>query len=293
MDTTNRFLPTVRVATALTNERGEKSYKPCSGVLIHPRLVITAGHCVCWSRPATPQEQPSQTSSTTKPQKPAKKDIKTRAEELRGVTLTEIIDKHSPCAKATTVTTTVYSPSKKGVPGSQTSDYKNAEIVPHPDLEVLIGIRNGRPETVWSNADLAAIFLKNPVELDFQPMLLPEAEVQIGDAIEMAGYGMGDSSSVYGDRQFGENKVTRLLMLETGHSVFRAEAQRLSDGTVAAHTGIGDSGGACVKKASPTVLVGIVSIGARTQDGGKMSVFTSVYSHRKWLEQALKRANKI
>jgi hypothetical protein len=291
-DTTNQFLPAVMVSTALITPQGDKSYKPCSGVLIHPRLVITAGHCVCWSRAPTSQEQPSQTLSTTKGQRPGKSGVRTRAEELRGVTLTEIIDKHSPCATSTTVTTVVYSPSKKGRPGSQILDYKDNEIVAHPDLEVLIGIRNGRTETVWSNSDLAAIFLKDPVELDFQPMRLPETEVQVGDGIAMVGYGPGDSSHVYGDRQFGENKVTRLLRLETRSAAFRAEEQQFPDGTMAAHTGFGDSGGACVKQATPNVLVGIVSIGAQTRGGGKMSVFTSIYSHKAWLEQALKRADK-
>jgi hypothetical protein len=208
------------------------------------------------------------------------------------VTLTEIIDKRSPCAATTTVSTVVYSPSKKGRPGAQVIDYTENEVVVHPELQVLKGMRAGRTETVWSNADLAVIVLKEPVELELPPIMLPTAEVQVGDAISMVGYGLGDSALPYGDRQSGSNKVTRIFALETGSVVFSAEEQKLSDGSVAAHTGFGDSGGACVKRSNPQVLVGVVSIGAQTKDGGKMSVFTSVYSHRDWLEAALRRANK-
>jgi trypsin len=291
-DTANRFVPTVRVSTALTTPQGLKSYKPCSGTLIHPRLVVTAGHCVCWSRLPTPQDQPSPALSQAESHTRGKKGVRTRAEELRGVTLTEIIDTHSSCATSTTVTTVVYGTSKKGRPEAQVIDYTENQIVVHPDLQILKGTRAGRTETVWSNADLALIFLKEPVEIDLPSVMLPTAEVQVGDAIIMVGYGPGDSSISYGARQFGSNKVTRIFALETGSVVFRAEEQKLPDGSVAAHTGFGDSGGACVKRANPQVFVGVVSIGAQTKDGGKMSVFTSVYSYRDWLEEALRRANK-
>ncbi|WP_407660100.1 trypsin-like serine protease [Hyalangium gracile] len=207
------------------------------------------------------------------------------------MTLTEIIDKHSPCAQSTIVTTVAYGSSPKGRPSAQTLEYAGNEIVAHPDLEVLTGLRAGRTETVWSNADLAAIFLNEPVELDFQPLLLPTSEVQVGDAITMAGFGTGEAYLLYGHRRYGDNKVTRVFTLETGSVVFRAEEQRRADGTAASHTGTGDSGGACVKQSAPGVLVGIVSIGAQTRDGGRMSVFTSIFSHRAWLEQALQRAN--
>jgi Trypsin len=292
VDTANQFVPAVRVSTVLTTAQGSKSYKPCSGTLIHPRLVVTAGHCVCWPRPPTPEDQPPTVFSGAGPPKRGKKGYRTRAEELRGVALTEIIDKRSSCAPTTTVSTVVYSTSKTGKPGAQVTDYTENQVVVHPDLQVLKGTREGRTETVWSNADLAVIFLKEPVEIDLPPVMLPTAEVQVGDAILMVGYGPGDSSLLFGARQFGGNKVTRIFPLETGSVIFRAEEQRFSDGTVAAHTGLGDSGGACVKRAEPQVLTGIVSIGAQTKDGGKMSVFTSVHAHKTWLEAALQRANK-
>jgi hypothetical protein len=121
-DTTNRFVPAVRVSTTLTIPQGRKSYKPCSGTLIHPRLIVTAGHCVCWSRPPTSQDQPSPALSQAEPRKRGTKGFRTRAEELRGVTLTEIIDTRSSCATSTTVTTVVYGTSKKGRPEAQVID---------------------------------------------------------------------------------------------------------------------------------------------------------------------------
>lgn len=261
--------------------------KPCSGVLIHPRLVITAGHCVCLSRQPTPQERlPAQ----GKPQK--KSRAVTRAQELVGVTITEIIDKDSQCASDPLVTAVQYGRSPKGTLRTQTLEYDDTEALVHPKLEVVVGLKNGQTETVWVNADLAAIILKTPVEFDTQPLALPETEVRAGDDIVMVGYGPGASPRPYGARQFGENKVTRVFMLETGTVVFRAEDRLLPDGRPAAHTDRGDSGGPAVKRDAPNVLVGITTVGARGQDGRLMSIFMSAHSHKAWLEEALRRASK-
>lgn len=54
----------------------------------------------------------------------------------------------------------------------------------------------------------------------------------------------------------------------------------------------GDSGGGCVKSGSRNVLVGISTVGAKTPTGSHLSIFTSVYSHRRWLLQMLEKAGK-
>jgi hypothetical protein len=146
---------------------------------------------------------------------------------------------------------------------------------------------------VWSNADLAVIFLKEPLAATIPRLDLTEAEVQSGDLITMVGYSSGaDESPIYGTRHFGSNRVSRLIHLESGSSVFRSEEKLLPDGGAASHMQGGDSGGACVRTSNRNVLVGISTVGARTRDGGHMSIFTSVYSHRGWLRQMLERASK-
>jgi hypothetical protein len=109
IDEENRYLPAVRISTVIIDADHKKHYKPCSGVLIHPRLVITAGHCVCLERSPTAQEQvPPQASPRSKVTR--RSTALTRAEALEGVgRITGIIDNKSLCARDTIVTTLIYS----------------------------------------------------------------------------------------------------------------------------------------------------------------------------------------
>jgi Trypsin len=289
-DVANRFLPAVMLSTVITDSEGAKHFQPCSGVLIHPRLVITAGHCVCLPRAPEPDEvsPPSSARSTAVPRgrSPA------RASELSGVTLKSILDKNSRCAQSTLVTAYRYRRSPGGTPGAEISEHYDSEVRVHPQFEVLTGERGGRLETVWASADLAAIFLKSPVEFAFTPLELPTREIQVGTPIILVGYGPGDSPKYLGERQWGESKITQLLHLETGSVIFKAEEQALPDGGVSASAAAGDSGGPSVSKAQPRVLVGITSVGARTKDGRKVSIFMSAYSHLDWLHEALRHATR-
>ena len=145
---------------------------------------------------------------------------------------------------------------------------------------------------MWSNADLAAILLDQPIQQQLPRLELADAEVQVGDLITMIGFGPGTLTPTYGFRHFGDNKVNRLIPLETGSTVFRAEEQQLADGSTASHAQPGDSGGACIKRGDKNVLVGITTVGAEKPAGGHMSVFTSIYSHRSWLKQVLQKAEE-
>lgn len=146
---------------------------------------------------------------------------------------------------------------------------------------------------MWSNADLAVIFLERPVPFVLPPLELADSEVHPGDIITMVGFSFGTSSPpAHGVRHFGENKVNRLIPLETGSTVFRVEEQVLPDGGAASHAQLGDSGGACIKRGTRNLLVGITTVGGTKPNGEPLSFFTSVYSHRSWLIQMLKRADE-
>jgi hypothetical protein len=219
--------------------------------------------------------------------------VVTRALALKNVSITSIMNGKSSCTKTATVTTVQYISMKPGTPPEPEIHDHTGEVVVHPDLELITG-QSGRAQgVVWSNSDLAVIFLKEPLAAPMPRLKLTETEVQEGDAITMVGYSSGDDASPsYGARYFGDNRVNRLIQLETGSAVFRAEEQQLPSGGAASHTQGGDSGGACVKNGDPNVLVGIVTVGAEKPTGGAMSIFTSVYSHKRWLLQLLKRAEE-
>jgi hypothetical protein len=71
-----------------------------------------------------------------------------------------------------------------------------------------------------------------------------------------------------------------------GSVEFVVADQRQPDGNPAAHLFRGDSGGACLSKTN--ALVGIAASTARNPRGETLSVFTSVYAHRDWLQQQLR-----
>ncbi|KFE70097.1 trypsin-like serine protease [Hyalangium minutum] len=182
----------------------------------------------------------------------------------------------------------------KDGPGSEPTiqDHMGAVVI-HPAFELITGQRGQSQGVVWSNADLAVIFLKEPLGDNMPRLEITEAEVQEGDAITMVGYSYGeDSAPDYGVRYFGSNRVSRLIHLETGSSVFRTDARLLPDGSAASHMQNGDSGGACVKNERRNILIGISTVGSKTPTGGHLSIFTSVYSHRRWLLQMLEKAGK-
>jgi hypothetical protein len=167
------------------------------------------------------------------------------------------------------------------------------QVLLHPDFEIIFGRRTGGSHVVWSNADLAVIFLEKRVPFAPPFLELADSEVPSGDFITMVGFSFGTTSPPrYGVRHFGENRISRLIPLETGGTVFRVEEQMLPDGEVASHAQMGDSGGACIKRGAKNLLVGITTMGAMKPNGEPMSFFTSVYSHRSWLMQMLKRADE-
>jgi hypothetical protein len=204
-----------------------------------------------------------------------------RSSAFRTGTVKAIIDS-SECAKTVMIRTVVYDKSGSGKERLLQTTYQGT-VQPHPDLELLF---NQDGHQIWSSADLAVIRMNEPLE-DLPTLKLATSEVQPGDPITMAGYGpVSVDDDNQADRHFGPNRVGWIRRLETGSAEFVAEGQRQPDGAPAAHLFGGDSGGACLSK--DNTLVGIAASTARNQRGETLSVFTSVYAHRDWLEQQLK-----
>ncbi len=145
---------------------------------------------------------------------------------------------------------------------------------------------------VWSNADLAVIFLSTQLEEEekFPVYKLAETEVRVGSRITLVGFGLGETGTSFGERRYGENRISWVRRLESGSVEFVAGAQKLEDGTIASHAYGGDSGGGCFSAGDNTLLVGIIGSRAENARGESFSVFTSVYAHRKWLDEQIKEA---
>jgi hypothetical protein len=286
-DLENRYLPTIRVTakekkdveTKRASVLGRVSPSAeCSGVLIAPDLVLTAGHCVCMTRLFV--APPAEVRKDSLPQRTA---FVMRSSAFKNGTVTAIIDS-SECAKTVMIRTVLYeTPTSGDVTLRETRYY--GTVHPHPRLELLF---NQDGHQVWANADLAVIRLDKPLK-DLPTFKLATSEVQQGDPIIMAGYGpVGVDDDGQGDRHFGPNTVGWIRRLETGSVEFVVAGQRQPDGTLAAHLFGGDSGGACLSGTQENILVGIAASTARNRKGETLSVFTSVYAHRDWLMQQMK-----
>lgn len=144
----------------------------CSGVLISPRLVLTAGHCVCMERP-----------------------IRAPVDEAR-----TIID-GSLCATEVGVFTKSY-----GNP-ERIRRYSALKVVPHPELQLFY---RGDGFLMQGRADLAIIHLKDAIR-DIPSIGLADRGVRPGSAIAIVGYGFADlKKEKPGERYYGNSNVSEV-----------------------------------------------------------------------------------
>ena len=128
-DVANRYRSVIKVVTTEKVEKESqtptiadlvRSNGECSGVLIAPRLVVTAGHCVCMTRAiGTLPNGPPPTTSTS----PSPRRVLKRSDALKNQKLAAVINS-SDCAKTSTVETIVYDPPSPGKrPGTRSQEY--------------------------------------------------------------------------------------------------------------------------------------------------------------------------
>jgi hypothetical protein len=238
MDLRNRYASTVMVA--FTDAMDEPQ---CSGTLVGPNLVLTAGSCVCF---------PS-------------KSTEAGAEERK------LVD-GSRCAPQVFVTTVVTGAVRdmRWKEDSTEMEFRTYRgiVRPHPQLRAVL---DERENVLSAHADLALILLDNPIGGEITVARLSRTEARPGEALVMAGYAHDDKrgfGGIYGVRYFRKNLVTRTVT--DGKGFYRQQGPYLWDGY---------TGGPCFREdASGQWLVGVASKGA-----GEDLAFTSVIFFRDWL----------
>jgi hypothetical protein len=151
----------------------------CSGVLVAPRLVLTAGECVCERRN---QPAPGGGQQT-------------------------VIDTAS-CVRSATVTFVRYESPNPATPGSE-GIFQNrvGEVRPHPDLKIVL---DEQGNIVSSEADLAVIELDEAYSRNPSPIALAEVDIRVNESLFMVGFD-ALSSSAFPERRFRHDRVTRIL----------------------------------------------------------------------------------
>lgn len=177
LDVSNRYSFTVSVEANPTAT--EEGVQLCSGLLLTPRLVLTAGHCVCgWHK--------------------AEKDGR------QGEALMD----RSGCAASATITAMIYQPRTPGRAPAAIHDSHRGEVHPHPEFQ-LVRDASGKLTTVHAN--LALILLEEPVLDVAPPPRLADSEARLEESLVTVGYGNDErGTALHGERRFNTSRVISL-----------------------------------------------------------------------------------
>jgi hypothetical protein len=252
VDTKNRYLATVSV----DGGRGA-----CSGVLVAPRVVLTAGHCVC-----SPHAL--------------------RQGDDEGRMLLDATE----CARTATIKSVAYKADGAPLFGEYIGTVRS-----HEQLEVLY---DGRNRELSSRADVAVLVLdRTPAGV--KPVSLTTRQVQYSQPVVLVGYG-DDGGGEQGQRRFGFNEVATIeesgATFLVGKPILFRQPYKAKQLVLmrekASYSRKGDSGGPCLREKGGRVeLLGI----AKTYYGDlvEFSECTSVFFYQGWIRAEIDRAAQV
>lgn len=142
----------------------EGGLRSCSGAIIAPRLVLTAGHCVCRQHQDTPSEDALEYRVTG-----------------------------ASCADTAAVEIFFYeedSRMPRGLASYVTGRYMG-QVRPHPGLELRL---NAHGAVLSSHADLALILMEAPFPAGFRPVRISSTGVALEEALVIAGFGYDEEN---------------------------------------------------------------------------------------------------
>jgi hypothetical protein len=221
VDFENRYPSTVMITTGDVREGGR-----CSGILIAPRVVLTAGSCVCVrGRALTP-----------------------RSEEKTLIAA-------SACAARAYAMTVVFGKVYHELLADTEVHSYGGMVRPHPELSLLL---DAQGSVMSSRADLAVILLDTSVSTPLPTTQLADSEAEPGEFLVMAGYGYSTQvGQIQGLRYSRMNKVTSVPASPGGRILYEQQGPYVYDGF---------QGGPCFRETRKgRWLVGIASTGTSNE----------------------------
>lgn len=193
-DFKNKYPSTVMVTT-----KGPLEVAECSGVIIAPRLVLTAGHCVC--KPDT-----------------ADASLAGKARRLDG----------AACAGQAHAMTLLYGTVRSAQIADLQAKVYAGTIRPHPEMQLVF---DDSGAIVSAQADLAVIVLNEPLESGIPSAVLADTEVTVGESLVMTGYGYDKNmGGIYGARYYRTNKVVSSQAPSGGKFVYEQQGAYVYNG---------------------------------------------------------------